>query len=191
MKIYTKVGDKGKTVLFGGTSVPKHHVRVEAYGTVDELNAHIGLLSDHLETTVPESLPFLKDVQSNLFVIGTCLATPLKKSNLPLPKLPKEACEHLEKEIDQMTDELEPLRYFILPGGHPVVSVGHVARCVCRRAERCIVRLQESEGALAPGILPYVNRLSDYLFTLVRYAAKKLGVVERPWIPKKEDPKGK
>ena len=172
MKIYTKTGDKGQTGLFGGKRVAKHHPRIEAYGTIDELNAYVGLLADQdINVSQPLRSQRLQQIQSQLFVIGAHLATPLKKSGLSLPELPDNATQALEEDIDQMSEATGPMRHFILPGGHPAISVGHVARCVCRRAERQIVALQ-TEEVVPEIVLIYVNRLSDYLFALCRAMAK-------------------
>ena len=183
MRLYTKTGDQGKTSLFGGGRVSKCHLRIEAYGTIDELNAYVGLLSDQ-EVNALNSLrsQCLQVIQRHLFAIGAHLATPVQKARLSLPELPEEATYALEKDIDRLTEQVEPLRHFILPGGHVAVSIGHVARCVCRRAERHIVALQAAEEAVHEHVLPYVNRLSDYLFILCRVMARDLGIVERPWV---------
>lgn len=176
-KIYTKTGDKGETSLFGGMRLPKHHIRIEAYGTVDELNSYIGLIRDNLEEKSMRSL--LKEIQDRLFTIGSNLASDPEK-NMTTPDINPSDIELLEKEIDQMEAELPPLKNFILPGGHPTVSYCHIARCVCRRAERNMVQL--SETSTVEGILlQYINRLSDYLFVLGRYVALKLGVEEITW----------
>lgn len=183
MKIYTKTGDRGKTSLIGGTKVPKSHIRIETYGTVDELNSFIGLVTDHLTDEV--SIAILKEIQDRLFTIGSSLACdPDKESSMHTPDLVDADVKLLENEIDRMTELLPPLRNFILPGGHVAVSTTHVARCVCRRAERCCVNLQEHQMAIDPLILGYLNRLSDYLFTLARYIAYLLHVEEIPWKPR-------
>lgn len=186
MKIYTKTGDKGQTSLFGGGRVAKSHLRIEAYGALDELNAYIGLLSDQeVNAQHNTRAQRLQAIQSHLFVIGSHLATPLRKSQLALPELPTDATQILEQDIDEMNEKVPPLRHFILPGGHRALSIGHVARCVCRRAERRMVELQASGENMAENILPYINRLSDYLFMLIRMMAQELSINERPWIPKK------
>jgi cob(I)alamin adenosyltransferase len=175
-KIYTKTGDDGTTGLFGGARVPKHHIRIEAYGTIDELNAHIGLVADY----AAEQADFLRRIQSRLFTLGAILATQPDKPNLMLKDLADEDVATLEAEIDRMEAELPQLKNFILPGGHPVVSYCHLARCVCRRAERLTVALHEIEPT-EPLVLFYLNRLSDYLFVLSRYVGQQLGVAEIIW----------
>ena len=190
MKIYTKTGDKGTTALFGGTRVPKHHLRIEAYGTVDELNSYIGLIRDqNIDETYINSLI---RIQNELFTLGAMLATPPEKEvlkngkeRLNIPKVNLSSIEHLENEIDQMNAELPPMTNFILPGGNQTVSFCHVARCVCRRAERLATSLHESES-INQDILMYLNRLSDYLFVLARKLTKDLSAKEIPWVPKKE-----
>jgi cob(I)alamin adenosyltransferase len=183
MKIYTKTGDEGSTSLIGGTKVPKSHLRIEAYGTVDELNSFIGLCNDLLQDE--KSNTVLKEIQDRLFTIGSSLACdPVKEPRMKIPDLKEEDVVLLEKEIDRMNESLEPMKFFVLPGGHPVVSNLHIARCVCRRAERCCVRLElENPGADAV-ILKYLNRLSDYLFVLSRYAAHLLKLKEIAWRPR-------
>jgi cob(I)alamin adenosyltransferase len=176
-KIYTKTGDKGETSLFGGRRVPKSELRIDAYGTVDELNAHIGLLRDGIADEASRAV--LLDIQNRLFVVGACLATDPEKS-LSVPDLKPADIELLEARIDAMEQGLEPLKYFILPGGHPVVSQCHVARCVCRRAERLTVALHLVEP-IDSLVLEYLNRLSDYLFVLSRHLGQLLGVAEIPW----------
>ena len=191
MKIYTKTGDKGKTSLFGGTRVPKYELRIEAYGTVDELNSYIGLLRDQkIEEHTSNSL--LK-IQHELFTIGSMLATPTAKKTLKsgkerlnIPKISLEQILFLEQEIDRMEKELTPMTHFILPGGHQTVSFCHIARCVCRRAERLAVQLHEKEP-INEYILSYLNRLSDYLFVLARKLSIDNKVKEIPWIPRKEN----
>ena len=182
-KIYTKTGDKGNTSLIGGTKVPKSHLRIEAYGTVDELNSYIGLCRDLLTDDAGRAV--LQEVQDRLFTIGSALACdPVKEPKMRIPDLKDTDIHFLEKEIDRMTDALPPMKHFILPGGNMVVSQLHVARCVCRRAERCCVRL-ELEGQEVEGIiLQYINRLSDYLFTLARYTGQQLQAPEIPWKPR-------
>ena len=179
-KIYTKTGDLGKTSLIGGTKVPKSNIRIEAYGTVDELNSFIGLTADQL-TDEPSKI-ILKEIQDRLFTIGSSLACdPDKESKLKIPDLKETDITLLEKEIDSMNEVLPEMKSFILPAGHISASTLHVARCVCRRAERCIVRMQKKESAVDPLIIKYLNRLSDYLFVLARFAAHQLGAVEIPW----------
>ncbi len=180
------------TALIGGTKVPKSSIRIEAYGTVDELNSFIGLLTDQLIlASAPlsaESTPFLREIQDRLFTIGSSLACdPEKEPRLKIPDLREEDIEKLEAEIDRMTAALPPMKSFLLPGGHIAVSTAHVARCVCRRAERGCVRLQEEQLFVEPLVLRYLNRLSDYLFVLARYAAHLLQVAEIPWLAKRSE----
>lgn len=181
-KIYTKTGDKGETSLFGGKRLTKSHLRIEAYGTVDELNAVLGLVRDSLQNEHLRSI--LKSVQDRLFTIGANLASDPAK-NMSLPDLVPADIELLEKEIDSMEAELPPLKNFILPGGHVAVSFCHLARTVCRRAERHVVALHHSEP-VENIILVYFNRLSDYLFVLGRKVAHDLGVEEIPWKPREK-----
>jgi cob(I)alamin adenosyltransferase len=180
MKIYTKTGDKGTTSLIGGTKVPKSHVRIEAYGTVDELNSYLGLLRDiipHLHST-----GLIAVIQDRLFTIGSSLACdPEKEPRMKLPDLQMKDIQLLENEIDSMNEELEPMKNFIIPGGHPTISHIHIARCICRRAERACVRLEMESLEVEPLVLQYLNRLSDYLFMLARFAGKILGIQEIPW----------
>lgn len=178
MKIYTKSGDTGKTALLGGKRVSKAHVRIDAYGAVDELNAHMGLLRDQ-EVNRNRSV-LLKDIQNTLFVIGSTLATVPGNAKVKKPDITREDLHALEDEIDAMEVVLEPLTNFILPGGHQAVSFCHLARTVCRRAERCIIALHEQEP-VEEIIIQYVNRLSDYLFVLGRLIAKELSVGEITW----------
>jgi cob(I)alamin adenosyltransferase len=183
MKIYTKTGDLGKTSLIGGTKVPKSHLRIETYGTVDELNSYIGLVNDHLQHT--ETAAVLKEVQDRLFTIGSSLACdPEKEPLMKMPDLKEEDITLLEREIDQMNDKLPPMKFFVLPGGHIAISTTHVARCVCRRAERLCVNMQEHQLFVDPLVIKYLNRLSDYLFVLSRYAGLLLNVQEIPWKPR-------
>lgn len=182
MKIYTKKGDKGNTGLFGGRRVSKAHLRVDTYGTVDELNSFIGLLYDHLED--PQHKSILRHIQDRLFTVGSHLASDPKKSPL-LPDLEAEDLQLLEDEMDRMDASLPPLKNFILPGGHVAVSHCHICRTVCRRAERMVVALNRRE-AVADGILQYLNRLSDYFFMLGRQTAQDFGVAELEWRPKKK-----
>jgi cob(I)alamin adenosyltransferase len=182
-KIYTKTGDLGKTALIGGTKVPKSHIRIESYGTVDELNAYMGLLGDLLADN--NSKKILKEIQDRLFTIGSSLACdPVKEPRMKIPDLGEADIVLLEKEIDQMNDELPPMKSFILPGGHIIVSHIHIARCVCRRAERCTVQLKENDVFVEPLVIKYLNRLSDYLFVLSRFIAQSLQVAEIPWKPR-------
>lgn len=181
MKVYTKKGDEGKTGLIGGTRILKSSLRIEAYGTVDELNSYIGLLRDYL--TDQKSIEQLLVIQDRLFTLGSHLAADPEKSKMKLPEILDSDVEILEKWIDEMDAQLEPMKSFVLPGGHPTVSICHVARCVCRRAERITVDLSQNEK-INFLILKYLNRLSDYLFVLSRYLVKQLNVEETPWIPK-------
>jgi cob(I)alamin adenosyltransferase len=237
-KIYTKTGDKGATALIGGTKVSKSHERIEAYGTIDELNSFIGLLIDHLTvastplpaistlpptiSTLPPTIstplpaistlppfastppptstpavtpppftaitPFLREIQDRLFTIGSSLACdPEKETKLKIPDLKEEDVLALENEIDRMETLLPPLKFFVLPGGHIAVSTTHIARCVCRRAERNCVRLQDDKLFVEPLVLRYLNRLSDYLFVLSRFIANQLHVPEIAWISKRSE----
>jgi cob(I)alamin adenosyltransferase len=183
MKIYTKTGDKGNTSLIGGTKVPKSDIRIDTYGTVDELNSWIGLINDQLADE--EFRPVLKEIQDRLFTIGSSLATDAdKEPKMKLPDLHAADIEFLEKKIDEMTAQLPTMKSFILPGGHVAVSSIHVTRCVCRRAERLAVGMQQHELFVDQQVIQYLNRLSDYLFTLARYAGQKLGAEEIPWKPR-------
>ena len=180
MKIYTKTGDKGTTSLIGGTKISKAHLRIEAYGTVDELNSNIGLCKDL--TTDKNSKSGFQEIQDRLFTIGSALACdPEKETKMKIPDLKEEDITWLEKEIDKMNEILSPMMSFILPGGHPTISHLHIARCICRRAERCCVRLETEQNEVAPIIIKYLNRLSDYLFVMARYAGHLLNVAEIPW----------
>ena len=181
MKIYTKTGDQGETSLIGGTRVPKYHLRIEAYGTVDELNSWVGLIRDQIANE--NHVKQLLYIQDRLFTIGSLLAADPEKSKMKLPTLSEHDCQLLEQEMDTMDEQLDPLKSFILPGGHPLVSQIHITRCVCRRAERLIVHLQ-SEAKTDAVISIYLNRLSDYLFLLSRWTAKNLSVDESPWTPR-------
>ncbi len=180
IKIYTKTGDKGDTGLIGGTRVHKHHVRIESYGTVDELNAHVGLVRDSIAIDAVKEL--LQTIQDRLFVIGSTLAVdPDKEPGFPLPQLAVTDIEMLEQAIDQMNLSLPEMRHFLLPGGHIVVSQIHIARCVCRRAERRCVELDHAGGGVSAMVVMFLNRLSDYLFVLSRYMAAHLHADEIPW----------
>jgi cob(I)alamin adenosyltransferase len=182
-KIYTKTGDQGKTSLIGGTKVSKADLRIESYGTVDELNSYVGLCKDLLQDEA--GITTLQEIQDRLFTIGAELACdPDKITKVSIPDLHETDIEILEKEIDRMELKLEPLKTFILPGGHPSISHIHIARTVCRRAERCCVRLA-NETTVAPIIIKYLNRLSDYLFVLARYSGHLLNVTDIPWQPRK------
>ena len=178
MKIYTKTGDKGLTSLIGGTRVPKSSLRIECYGTVDELNSHIGLVRD--QDVNAARRPLLKEIQDRLFTIGSALAADPEKSKMKLPDLHAADVTLLEDEMDRLNLDLPELRAFILPGGHPAVSQTHVARCVCRRAERLAIHLGE-ESFVAELVVVYLNRLSDFLFVLSRTMAHELGVEEVTW----------
>ncbi len=183
MKIYTKTGDAGKTSLIGGTKVPKSHIRIESYGTIDELNSYIGLLGDYLVDE--RSKTILKEIQDRLFTIGSSLACdPEKEPLMKMPDLKEGDITLLEKEIDSMNEVLPVMKNFILPGGHLAVSTAHVARCVCRRAERICVAMQQEEMFIGPLIIKYINRLSDYLFVLARYIGHLLNVEEVAWKPR-------
>ena len=181
MKIYTKTGDKGQTSLIGGTRVPKYHLRIESYGTIDELNSYIGLISDQ-ELTVHDK-ELLKQVQDRLFTIGSSLASDPDKSKMVIPDLYLADIELLEKEMDAINEVIPELRHFILPGGDQAISFCHVARCVCRRAERLVVHLA-TESTVDEKITIYLNRLSDYLFTLGRKIAHERKIAENQWIPR-------
>ncbi len=183
-KIYTKTGDGGKTSLIGGTKVPKSHIRIGAYGTVDELNAFIGLLGDQLADT--HSREMLREIQDRLFTIGSSLACdPDKEIAMKIPDLQESDILLLENEIDSMNEKLPEMKSFILPGGNISVSTAHICRTVCRRAERFVVELNEIEPLTQPLIIKYVNRLSDYLFVLARYIGLLNGVTEIKWSPRK------
>ena len=183
MKIYTKTGDLGKTSLIGGTKVPKSHLRIETYGTVDELNSHIGLVSDLIDDAASKII--LKEIQDRLFTIGSSLACdPDKEPLMKMPDLKEADVVLLENEIDGMNELLTPMKFFILPGGHVAISSTHVTRCVCRRAERLCVNMQEHELFVDPLVIKYINRLSDYLFVLARYVAHLLKVEEIAWKPR-------
>lgn len=182
MKVYTKTGDDGTTGLFGGARVPKHHVRIESYGTVDELNSYIGLMRHRdIESKAQETLA---EVQDRLFTIGSILASDPSKSNLDVPDLHNSDIELLENEMDRMNKELPEMRFFVLPGGDDTVSFCHIARCVCRRAERLTVLLNEKEP-ISPVVIKYLNRLSDYLFILSRKITQDNKLEEIPWKPRK------
>ena len=183
MKVYTKTGDKGKTSLLGGTRVSKAHARINAYGTVDELNSFIGLVRDQ---KVNESRQEeLINIQNKLFTVGSHLASDPEKSKATIPDLLQEDVDTLEQKIDEMEGHLAPMKNFILPGGHQSVSYCHVARCVCRRAERLVIGLSE-DTPVADIIVQYLNRLSDYLFVLSRKMSAELDAEETPWLPNKK-----
>lgn len=181
MKIYTKKGDKGQTSLIGGTRLAKSHDRIDAYGTVDELNSYIGLLRDSIKDAKIRAL--LKYIQDRLFTIGASLASDPEKSRMHIPDLTEEDVKMLEESIDEMSIGLSELKNFILPGGHTFVSFCHIARCVCRRAERLAVKVAESEF-VDELVIKYLNRLSDHLFVLARKLSKDLNVEEVEWKPR-------
>ena len=181
MKIYTKKGDSGNTGLIGGTRVPKSSLRIEAYGTIDELNSWIGVMRD--QAIDAEVKPQLIEIQDRLFTIGSSLASDPEKSNMKIPDLLESDIEQLEKWMDDMDSLLPEMRFFVLPGGDQSVSFCHVARCVCRRAERIIVDLHAHEF-VAEIVMKYVNRLSDYLFVLSRKISQDLKVEEQAWRPR-------
>lgn len=182
MKIYTKKGDTGSTGLIGGTRILKSSLRIEAYGTIDELNSYIGLIRDlsHDENTNEQLL----EIQDRLFTIGSHLASDPINSKMELPEISISDVENLEVWIDEIDAQLEPMRFFVLPGGHPTVSHTHIARCICRRAERIVVDLNQSEP-VNEIITKYLNRLSDYIFILSRKFSKDLNAEEKPWISRK------
>ena len=189
MKIYTKTGDKGTTALYGGTRVPKYHIRIESYGTVDELNSYLGLVRDQ-EIDI-ETKELLMHIQERLFTLGAILATDPEKEKLKngkerlnIPKIDEEDVQLLENKIDQMNEQLSIMTHFILPGGHPIVSNCHVARCICRRSERLTTLLNEQEPVNSL-VLKYLNRLSDFLFVLARKLSSDMNVDELKWVPKK------
>jgi cob(I)alamin adenosyltransferase len=181
MKIYTRKGDQGTTSLFGGERVSKDHMRLHAYGTIDELNACIGLAIDHIHAE--EIRQKLANIQEYLFSLGSYLATP-QPEKVKLPALDSHKTTWLEEEMDKMDNELEPLRNFILPGGHVSISQLHICRTVCRRAERWVTGVADTEK-IDPLIAEYLNRLSDYLFVLARYQAQLLDIQEINWNPSK------
>lgn len=191
MKIYTKTGDKGTTALFGGTRVPKHHLRIESYGTVDELNSWMGLIRDQKINNHYKDI--IATIQDKLFTVGAVLAIdPEKmvlkngKERLNIEKISNADIELLEQEMDKMNESLPQMTHFILPGGHTTVSYCHIARTVCRRAERLASHLNENEPFEA-NVLSFINRLSDYLFVLSRKLSKDLDANEIKWIPEKKD----
>ena len=180
-KIYTKTGDKGETSLIGGTRVPKYHERIEAYGTIDELNSYIGLIRD--QSLSEEQTKALIEIQDRLFTAESLLAADPSKEHRALPLLADDDIIYLEKQIDKMNESLPSLSNFILPGGHTTVSFCHIARCVCRRAERLTIKLVEYNPDTIQGqvVIKYLNRLSDYLFVLARKVSYDTGSVETPW----------
>ena len=190
MKVYTKTGDSGTTALFGGTRVPKHHIRIDSYGTVDELNSFLGLIRD--QDIQQEYKDTIIKIQSDLFTIGAILATDPEKATLKsgkerlnIEKISADDITSLEQEMDKMEASLSPMTHFVLPGGHQTVSFCHIARCVCRRAERLATALNELEP-FESNALKYLNRLSDYLFVLARKLTHDLQADEIKWIPSKK-----
>jgi cob(I)alamin adenosyltransferase len=179
MKIYTKTGDKGETSLIGGTRIPKFALRIEAYGTIDELNSYTGLIRD--QNIEQAYIDVLLEIQDRLFTIGSNLAADPIKSKMKLPTISTTDIQFLEKQIDEMDETLPPMRSFVLPGGHTTVSFCHLARCICRRAERKIIELS-TEETVQPEIIAYVNRLSDYFFMLSRKLSQELNAIETPWV---------
>ena len=187
MKVYTKTGDKGTTLLIGGTRVAKHHTKIEAYGTVDELNAYIGLLRDKVAVSYKEELIF---IQNKLFTLGSFLALDKSKEKLPngkkrlsIPEINDIDIAFLENKIDKMEESLPPMISFVLPGGHEHVSICHICRTICRRAERKTTQLNEVEMQ-DEMLIKFLNRLSDYLFVLARKLSLDLQAEEIPWLPK-------
>jgi len=181
MKIYTKKGDNGTTGLIGGTRILKSSLRIEAYGTIDELNSYIGLVRD--QDIHEYYKKQLIEIQDRLFTIGSSLAADPEKSTMKIPDLHASDIEVLENWMDEMEEVLPEMKNFVLPGGHQTVSFCHVARCVCRRGERIIVDLNQHEF-VADLVISYVNRLSDYLFVLSRKITLDLGAIEQPWQPR-------
>jgi cob(I)alamin adenosyltransferase len=180
-KIYTKTGDKGQTSLIGGTRLPKQHIRIEAYGTVDELNSHIGILRDVIAH--PETVSLLLEIQDRLFTMGSHLAADPEKNKMALPPMHEEDIIALENAIDEMDKIVPQMKFFVLPGGHLHISFCHVARCVCRRAERAVLRLAEN-AQVDEVHYKYLNRLSDYLFMLSRWLTIEYKAEEIAWKPK-------
>jgi cob(I)alamin adenosyltransferase len=179
-KIYTKTGDKGSTSLIGGVRVPKSHIRIESYGTVDELNSYMGMVRDLANSTLIND--WIHEIQDRLFTIGSVLATnPDKEVKMKLPDLHEADVIFLEQKIDEMNESLPEMRSFILPGGNLASSTTHVARCVCRRAERICVAMQQDKEVVPDLIVQYLNRLSDFLFVLARYISHINGVEDMPW----------
>lgn len=181
MKIYTKTGDKGFTSLIGGARVPKYHLRIESYGTVDELNSYIGLITDQEISSADKAI--LKQIQDRLFTIGSSLASDPEKSKMIIPDLRTDDIDLLEQQMDAMNETLPELRHFILPGGSNAISFCHIARCVCRRAERLCVELAD-ESSVDEKVIIYLNRLSDYLFTLARSIGNQQQIAENQWVPR-------
>jgi len=180
-KIYTKTGDKGSTSLIGGTRVPKYDARIEAYGTVDELNSWVGLIRD--QDIAEHYCEVLFEIQERLFTLESELARGPEKIERKLPIVREEDISLLENEIDTMNENIPELNSFVLPGGHTTVSYCHLARTVCRRAERCVIEMNES-FLVNPVNIKYLNRLSDYFFVLSRKLSHDLGISESPWNPR-------
>ncbi len=180
IKIYTKTGDKGTTGLIGGTRVAKHHLRIEAYGTIDELNSWVGLLRDQKISASDKKI--LVSIQDRLFTIGSALASDPEKSKMKIPEIKDPDVTLLEKEIDKINNAVPEMRSFILPGGHPFVSYCHITRCICRRAERRVTALSD-KSFVNPIIIIYLNRLSDYLFMFSRKFSHSHNIPEIPWTP--------
>lgn len=178
MKIYTRTGDQGTTALFGGKRVSKSELRIDTYGTVDELNSWLGVLRD--QEVNKQRHEELVEIQDRLFTIGSILATEPGNTKVKIPSLASGDVTFLEKAIDNMEVTLEPMKSFVLPGGHPSVSFGHVTRTVCRRAERLVIALDQTEK-VEPLVIQYLNRLSDYLFVLCRKMTRELNAPETPW----------
>ncbi|MDX9847108.1 MAG: cob(I)yrinic acid a,c-diamide adenosyltransferase [Tenuifilaceae bacterium] len=182
MKIYTKTGDKGNTSLIGGKRVPKHHPRIEAYGTVDELMAFVALLRDQTEVDAYWK-SVLAEVLDRLMSCASILAADCDDCQVKIPTIPDSDIEFLERQMDEMDAQLEPLTSFVLPGGHQVVSLCHVSRTICRRAERLAIQLSETT-TVPHNLVMYLNRLSDFFFMLSRYTAKNLNIMQIPWVPR-------
>lgn len=183
IKIYTKTGDQGTTSLIGGTKVSKSHLRIESYGTIDELNSWIGFINDQIKKKKVKKI--LAEIQDRLFTIGSSLACdPDKETKLKIPDLKETDVTLMEEEMDKINAKLPEMKSFILPGGHPTVSAIHITRCVCRRTERLCVLLQQNNMFVDPLIIKYLNRLSDYLFVLARFISHELKVKEIPWKPR-------
>jgi cob(I)alamin adenosyltransferase len=182
-KIYTKTGDKGSTSLIGGVRVPKNHIRIESYGTVDELNSYLGMVSDMCNIEAVNE--WLREIQDRLFTVGSVLATNQDKEvKMKLPDVHDSDVEWLEQRIDKMNEVLPEMRSFIIPGGNLAASTCHVARCVCRRAERLCVGMVAEDQHVPELILKYLNRLSDFLFVLSRYITHLNNAPELPWRPR-------
>lgn len=184
LKIYTGFGDKGKTRLLGGQVIDKDNLRVESYGTIDEINSVLGLLVTYLSD--PALVKDIQNVQNLLFEISGELTNPQKKDdNITPPAIYDNDIKNLESKIDTMEEQLDPLKNFILPGGSREVSIIHMARTICRRAERNVISLNRDE-TINPEILVFLNRLSDYFFVLARYLNKINGIKDIPWITRQK-----